>query len=136
MVTFQVSSNLTCCSTTSLTSGFKGLGTHPFLDIGPTLGPGTINETAVKASDFVLAGTTPYGIWVNQTRLAYFYNPTSNGPNGTIPAAPFPYSRLAAVTQPDSNSFYLYHQINGTIFAQEFWDDKTGAWHPSVNIPV
>ena len=67
-----------------------------------------------------------HAIWINGTqpaliRLEYTLD-------ATLPSTEFPFTRLASVTSTDGSATYLYHQINGTTFAEEQWDDKLRAW--------
>lgn len=58
-------------------------------------------------------------------------------PSGwSTPISPFPFRRLA-VTKLDSTEgiYYLYHQINGTIFAEDRYDIATDVWY-STNITL
>ena len=72
-------------------------------------------------------------IWINGTQPAI---PTYD-PNMTLsraPKSPFPFARLASVTS--QYVTYLYHQINGTTFAEEQWDEIDGTWGPTQYIQV
>lgn len=40
-----------------------------------------------------------------------------------LPNNLFPFPRLASVTLPDQSATFIYHQINGTTFAEEQWDN-------------
>ena len=54
-----------------------------------------------------------------------------------LPATPmssFPFARLASVTS--SSTTFLYHQINGTTFAEEQWDELGYAWGATEYISV
>ena len=48
----------------------------------------------------------------------------------------FPLARLASITLTDGSYSYLYHQINGTTFAEEQWDNAFGAWTATEYIPI
>ena len=40
----------------------------------------------------------------------------------------FPLTRLASVNSADKSTTFLYHQINGTTFAEEQWDESLKFW--------
>ena len=99
--------------------------------------------TAVKSSDFVF-GTVythqddqiePYGIWINGSEINYFYS-GSGGPSGSVVDAKFPFTRLATTTPANSTSFYMYHQLDGKVLAEEMWDMVSGSWSASLNISI
>lgn len=48
--------------------------------------------------------------------------------SATLPSNEFPFTRLASVTLTDGSATYLYHQMNGTTFAEEQWDDTLRTW--------
>ena len=70
-------------------------------------------------------------MWINGTQPALF--PSSSA---ELPDSAFPFTRLASVTSDDQKSTFLYHQMTGTTFAEEQWDDSLGAWTPTVNFTV
>ena len=43
-----------------------------------------------------------------------------------MPKTPFPYSRLAGTTVGNSSNIYLYHQINGTVIAEDMYNTDGG----------
>lgn len=53
-----------------------------------------------------------------------------------LPNNSFPFARLASVTLADQSATFIYHQINGTTFAEEQWDNSLYVWIPSVYITV
>lgn len=73
-----------------------------------------------------------YAIWVNGTRPALLGNTF----NPTLPSNEFPFKRLASVTLADGSATYLYHQMNGTTFAEEQWDDALQIWLRTEYITV
>ena len=85
---------------------------------------GTVQEySSIYKSDIALFGEAN-AIWINHTQPTILdpccgYSP----PNNT-----FPFSRLASTTPAGSTYTYLYHQINGTTFAEERWDSAEGTW--------
>ena len=98
-----------------------------------------IDIAAVQNSDFVSAITytsenlaTDYKFWVNETQLMEENAVESMGEL----SSPFPYTRLAAMTPTGSKAFYLYHQINSFIMAEDVWDSGSFAWTSSnITIP-
>ena len=46
----------------------------------------------------------------------------------TWPASPFPFARLASTAPTNSSVFYLYHQINDVVFAEDTYDATSGSW--------
>lgn len=73
-----------------------------------------------------------YGLWVNDTGLVNF-NSTS------LPrlVSPFPFARLGGFSPSNSSSFYLYHQLNESAFAEDQWDVTEGIWQSkNFTIPV
>ena len=56
-------------------------------------------------------------LWINGTEPALI-----NGDPSTAPKRSFPFARLASVTLAGQSTTFLYHQINGTTFAEEQWD--------------
>ncbi|CAF9916808.1 MAG: hypothetical protein ALECFALPRED_010873 [Alectoria fallacina] len=58
------------------------------------------------------------------------------GPSPNTPGNEFPFGRLASVITPDNSITYLYHQINGTAFAEEQWDPSVPDWGSPTYITV
>ena len=73
----------------------------------------------------------PMVAWVNSTKLsmhdAFYEDFLPLSPKDT-PESPFPFSRLATVTQTNSSVFLLYHQINSTTIAEDSWDSQIRVW--------
>lgn len=82
-------------------------------------------------SDMALFGDD-YAMWVNGKQAAAFsaYYPVS------APDTLFPFTRLASATLVDQSATFLYHQMNGTTFAEEQWDASLSAWIPTVYITL
>ena len=78
---------------------------------------------------------TDYAIWINGTRPVSIFS-HDNGPAETLPDIEFPFARLASVTSADQSATFIYHQLDGTTFAEEQWDFQLNVWHPSINITV
>lgn len=92
------------------------------------------NNSSIHQSDIALFGTSS-AIWINGTQpQPALINPDNTAI--TLPDIEFPFARLASVTLADQSATFLYHQINGTTFAEEQWDNIMNAWLPSVYIIV
>lgn len=77
---------------------------------------------SVHQSDVALFGR--FGaIWINGTQPKIEHVIGFPTPDST-----FPFTRLAGVTLADYSFAFLYHQINGTTFAEEQWDEEAGEW--------
>lgn len=48
----------------------------------------------------------------------------------------FPFARMASVAAPDNQTNYLYHQINGTTFAEEVFESSVQKWGDPTYINV
>ncbi|CAD6586035.1 MAG: hypothetical protein ASARMPREDX12_002178 [Alectoria sarmentosa] len=89
------------------------------------------NYSSIRQSDIAIFDTY-FAIWINGTQPI----PIIAG-DGQLPGTPnnsFPFTRLASVTF--QSMTYLYHQINGTTFAEEQWDSSELAWIASEYITV
>ena len=89
--------------------------------------------SSIHQSDIALFGPQ-YAVWINGTQPALaapFPFPGTGLPNNT-----FPFARLASVTSADQSTTFLYHQMNGTTFAEEQWDDSLLTWIPAAYITV
>ena len=75
--------------------------------------------------------STQYFIWINGTQPVIGPQAT---PRPGLPKAPFPFTRLASATF--QSVTYLYHQINGTTFAEEQWNDIENFWDTPEYINV
>ncbi len=53
-----------------------------------------------------------------------------------MPDNVFPFSRLASVTSTDNSVTYLYHQMNGTMIAEEQFVASLNIWLPTVYIII
>lgn len=90
--------------------------------------------TPNKQSDIASFGSSQYGIWINGTQSVLIQMEYDQA--ATVPDNEFPFTRLASVTLADYSATYLYHQMNGTTFAEEQWDDALHAWLPREYITV
>jgi len=73
-----------------------------------------------------------FNLWVNGTTL-------SGDPLGPSSPhlSPFPYTRLATTTPPNSSAAYLFHQVNALILAQDIWDASILSWQSrNITIPT
>ena len=91
------------------------------------------NLYSIHQSDIALFGSGVYGIWINGTQPALV---TFSGLIPALPSNEFPFTRLASISTADMTTTYLYHQINGTTFAEEEWDDGLRAWSSTEYITV
>ena len=81
-----------------------------------------LDYDSIRRSD-IATFSTQYFIFINGTQpVTGPQAPTIPG----LPKAPFPFSRLASATF--QSITYLYHQINGTTFAEEQWNDEESFW--------
>lgn len=87
---------------------------------------------SIPQSDIAMFGTY-YAISINGTEPALLVGTL---PDVGLPNNSFPFARLASVTLADQSATFIYHQVNGTTFAEEQWDNLLNAWMPSVYITV
>ena len=73
----------------------------------------------IRNSDLSL--TNAWFLWVDNATLM-----DANENNVPAPLSPFPYSRLSTNNVGTGSDFYLYHQINGTTFAEDLFDSSIG----------
>lgn len=95
--------------------------------------PPSKDYTSIHQSDIAPLGSQS-GIWINGTQPALIELEYNGG--ATLPSNEFPFTRLASVTLTDGSATYLHHQMNGTTFAEEQWDDTLSAWLPTEYIIV
>ena len=97
-------------------------------------GNGFLVGNLIHRSDIAMIGPGySYTIWVNGTQ------PTLIAPDPTsikMPDNAFPFTRLASVISADQSTTFLYHQINGTTFAEEVYDASQNAWTAPVYITI
>ena len=113
-------------------------------------GSATMNTTAVRESDVIqplgpstnstlLSDDLRAVAWINGTSMATFRGTKFDQNDSRFPATSFPFSRLAGCYAASSSSsppiFYIYHQLNATIIAEEVFDPSIGNW-ASNNITV
>ena len=68
-------------------------------------------------------------IWINKSKPEVAYG-------SSVPKNTFPFARLASVTTLDNQTTYLYHQMNGTTFAEESFEASVGEWGDPTYIHV
>ena len=90
--------------------------------------------SSVNKSDIAYLSSTK-AMWINGTQPIMIFSITGTSSNGP-PNNLFPFARLASVTLADQSASFLYHQTNGTAFAEEQWDALHNVWLPSVYINV
>ena len=69
-------------------------------------------------------------IWFNQSRAE------TNDKIIDASKNTFPFARLARATTIDQQITYLYHQMNGTTFAEETFEISVGDWGETTYINV
>ncbi|KAM0800348.1 hypothetical protein BDR22DRAFT_972912 [Usnea florida] len=90
--------------------------------------------TSIRQSDIATFGLIDNVIWINGTQPTLVPWGYHGGP--TLPSNEFPFKRLASFNSADGLTTFLYHQMNGTTFAEEVWDDELRAWSPTQYITV
>ena len=92
--------------------------------------PPSKDYVSIHQSDVAAFCSQPLcAVWINGTQPALIPVPPGRIPlpeDAALPKNDFPFKRLASVS--DSSATYLYHQMNGTTFAEEQWDDTLRAW--------
>ena len=86
-----------------------------------------LNYSLISQSDVATVGRSD-AIWINGTQPVTFENAPPN--------ISFPFTRLASVVSADQSMTFLYHQINGTTFAEETWDESLKTWAATEYITV
>lgn len=81
---------------------------------------GDVNIAQVFVNDPSARSYTLFGFWVNGTNLAAYT--TRNIGLSTRPKSPFPYSRLAGTVSANGSEVLLYHQVNGTGWAEDVYN--------------
>lgn len=82
----------------------------------------------IHQSDVATVGPDIF-IWINGTQPVM-------GMNNLPPDSMFPFTRLASATVSDLSLTYFYHQMNGTTFAEELWDQSLYACMATEYITV
>jgi len=96
----------------------------------PTYANFPISDIAVS---YIPAESKRRVVWVNATKLV------SEDPLdlASSPISPFPYARLAVITPSNGKVFYLYHQINASILAEDIYDPYIRSWTSNnISIPT
>ena len=97
------------------------------LDLSNSYNSQNLTDSVVRQSDVAIVGGT--FIWINGTR------PVMDD-ESVAPSASFPFARLASFNYDDGSASFLYHQINGTTFAEEQLDIISNKWLPPQYITV
>ena len=111
----------------SIVYSLTSTAAYPFLSNQKTVQ----DYSSIHQSDIALFGTNN-AIWINHTQPIVL--DTSFGV--LPPKSAFNFSRLASTSMAGSTYTYLYHQINGTTFAEEQWDSAEGAWTATDYITI
>ncbi|KAL8922842.1 MAG: hypothetical protein Q9208_004967 [Pyrenodesmia sp. 3 TL-2023] len=95
-----------------------------------------VDYTPKNFSDIVLLspkrGFDNHVLWFNGSTL----QGDPNMPSVGAPSTPFPFQRLASTYATNFTKTYLYHQLDDSTIAEEFWDDaKSTVWF-SNNITI
>ena len=90
-----------------------------------------VNYSSLNQSDVALFGSD-YALWINGTQPASF--PGTQG--AVLPDHTFPFARLASAYSVNQAATFLYHQMNGTTFAEEQWDNVAFEWTTSAYFTV
>ncbi len=89
---------------------------------------------SMPQSDIAMFGTSYLNsFWIKGTQPAFL---TGGVQDVGLPNNSFPFTGLASVTLADQSATFIYHQMNGTTFAEEQWDNSLNAWLPSVYFSV
>lgn len=55
--------------------------------------------------------------------------------NITASKTPFAYQRIGSTFAANTTESYIYHQVNGSTFVEEVWD-QNGFWLPGTNVTI
>ena len=91
---------------------------------------------SVEESDLAIInfGSGTFAFWINGTTPSLLgYNGASSDNVG--PNVSFPFKRLASINPPEHETSYVYHQIDGTTLAEEYYEYSLSQWL-STNITV
>lgn len=91
----------------------------------------------IKNSDIaIISDGTAFSVWVENAKLVQL-ELGEGAKTRPMPQASFPFTRLASASHNiRSPTTFLYHQIDGSTFAEEQWDDSVQFWLSPVNISV
>ena len=87
------------------------------------------NDKMIRQSDIAMISTVDldyFGIWINGTQPTHLCHPPLN--KMQVPDNTFPFTRLATTASTDGSSSFLYHQMNGTMLAEEQFDIALDTW--------
>ncbi|KAL8786987.1 MAG: hypothetical protein Q9195_007965 [Heterodermia aff. obscurata] len=91
---------------------------------------GNILDSIQYSNNLVLGSDYRYGFWVNGTTLVQLGD-RGNSNFFTVPSlprSPFPFARMAGLSDTNSSSMFIYHQLNASAFVEELWDGSEGVW--------
>ena len=94
----------------------------------------TSNVSGINDSDLAMIGSNLnlFAIGVRGTEPVVLGS-TNQSP---APQAPFPFKRVASIINEDQTASFLYHQINGTTFAEEQFITSLNSWAPPTYITI
>ena len=77
-------------------------------------------------------------LWFNQTKIRYGIPSSGDEESRDLPLsdAQFPFLRLGLASKQNISGSYVYHQMNDSIIAEEFWSESENFWQPSKNISI
>ncbi|MCJ1383887.1 hypothetical protein MMC17_007001 [Xylographa soralifera] len=125
--------------------GSPAFGGYPLYASSSFSGQFPIQNSSIPQSDVILGNISgvgnifgpntfgPSGYWVNDSTLTSFAGFGKS--QARFSASPFPYTRLASTSPWNSEAFYMYHQINASMLAEDVWDVGQAAW-TSSNISI
>ncbi|KAL9611774.1 MAG: hypothetical protein Q9167_003585 [Letrouitia subvulpina] len=92
----------------------------------------------VTMSDIaVIAPNTNYSFvaQINDSKLTFIQG-LGEMADASKPPSLFPSARLSSLTTANSTINYVYHQLDGSNFAEEQWDASNSAWMPAKNMSI
>ena len=84
-----------------------------------------LDDMMIRRSDIAVFGSMAEVMWINGTQPTLFCGEEFDM---QMPDNKFPFTRLANIVSLDGSTFFLYHQINGTTFAEEQYDRTPQTW--------
>lgn len=78
-----------------------------------------------------------YGFWVKGSTLMPFTDiSTIFSSLPTLPMSSFPFTRLAGLSDANSSTVFIYHQLNASTFAEDQWDSTSGWISNAITISM
>lgn len=118
-ITYPTSLTLADAYPATATASLPSLPSNPSASSNESL-IGDVDIAQVFVNDPSARSYTLFGFWVNGTSLAAYT--TRNIGLSTRPKSPFPYSRLAGTVSGNGSEVLLYHQVNGTGWAEDAYN--------------